>query len=179
MAGCGVPVRRDWGLKCPECYGTLSSNTQPWLWLSSPLQYITRPADRSQMGPPRPPPHIPACPALPPPEIKAGFPQSILMSRLSVLLHVNIQHSRKSQYSGYFRWTCSAQQRLFKYCFTDILSAVKLKQVERFYLYAGLEICGRISQHNMGRDWLIFSLWLQGSMKTVNLLESPAGLWWL
>lgn len=28
-------------------------------------------------------------------------------------------------------------------------------------------------------DWLIFSLWLQGSVKTVNLLGSPAGLQWL
>lgn len=45
-------------------------------------------------------PRIPTCPALPPPGIKAGFPQSILMSRLSVLWHVNLRHSRKSQYSG-------------------------------------------------------------------------------
>ncbi len=127
-------------------------------------------------------PHIPACTALLPPGIKAGFPQSILVSRLSVLLHINKQQGRRSQCSvasGGHAQGCKP----FKYHFTDIVPAIKLKQAERlfcsFYLYAGLEICGRISQRNMGFDWLIFSLWLQGSVKTVNLLGSPAGLRWL
>lgn len=126
-------------------------------------------------------PHIPACPALPPPGITVGFPQSVLIPRLSVLLHVNTQKSRRRQYS--FRWTCSGQQGFLNFVSADVRPATKLKQAEHLfcssYLYAGLEICGRISQHNMGFDWLIFSLWLQGSEKTVNLLGSPAGLRWL
>lgn len=117
--------------------------------------------------------HIPACPAPPPPGIKAGIPKSILMPKSSLLLHVNRHNGGVKN---------SVQWLLNIACF-DVLPATKPEQVERlfcsYYLYAGLEICGRISQHNMGFDWLIFSLWLQGSVKTVNLLESPAGLWWL
>lgn len=89
-------------------------------------------------------PHVPAYPALLPLGIKARVPQSILISRLSVLLHVNRQQSRKSQCRG-ASGGC-AQRR--KYTLPDL----KLKQTERIYLYAGLEICGRISQHNMGFD---------------------------
>lgn len=46
--------------------------------------------------------------------------------------------------------------RLINIRLADILPTIKLGQIERlfctFYLYAGLEICGRISQHNMGFD---------------------------
>lgn len=37
----------------------------------------------------------------------------------------------------------------------------------------------RTSQCSAAFDWLIFPLWLQGSVKNVNLLGSPAGLRWL
>lgn len=83
-------------------------------------------------------PHIPPYHALQPPGIKAGSPQSILMSRLSVLWHVNWQ-SRKSLAASGGHGQCS---KGFKYCFTYTLPAITLKQVERlfcgFYLYACL-----------------------------------------
>lgn len=101
---------------------------------------------------------------------------------VQIICFITHQQSRKSQDSGASGGRAQ-RSTAFKYCVTDLLPAIKLKQVQHlfcsFYLYAGLKICGSISQHNMGFDWLIFSLWLQGSVKTVNLLESPAGLRWL
>lgn len=103
VAGCGVPVRRDWGFKCPQCHGTLSSNTQPWLWPSVPQPYITGPADRWQMGP-----TSLRSLSLKPPGFTVGFPQSILMFRLSLLLDIGRLQSRGSRYRC-FRWTWSVQ----------------------------------------------------------------------
>lgn len=86
VAGCGVPVRRNWGLKGPECHGTLSSNTQPRLWPLSPQLYITGPADRLQMG-------RRSC-ALPPLGIKASFPQTIV--RLSDFHYISTDNKIKN-----------------------------------------------------------------------------------
>lgn len=166
VAGCGVPVRRDWGLKCPECHGTLSSSAQPHCGrpahshTSADLQTGRRWASR-----PRAPSSSTSR------NLKLDFPV-----RLNAQMMCFIARQQNMSVQWCFRW-------MFEDRLTDILQPIKLKHTERsfcsFYLYAGLEICGRISQHIMGFDWLIFSLWLQGSVKTVNLLESPAGLQWL
>lgn len=112
-------------------------------------------------------PRIPACPALLlPPGIKPGFPPK--HRNVHLICFIAGQQS-KCQYSRASGWRVHSSTD-FKYRATR--SAV-------FYLYAGLEIWGRGSQYNMEFDWLIFSLWLQGSVKTVNLPGSPAGLRWL
>lgn len=47
VAGCGVPVRRNRGLKCPPKPRTASSNARLWLCPSGPQP---RPADRSHIS---------------------------------------------------------------------------------------------------------------------------------
>lgn len=150
MAGCGVPVRRDWGLKCPECHGTLSSNTQPRLWPSSPLLYITGPADRSQMGP-----HVPACLALVPPGIKAGFSQSILISRWSVLLHVSRQQGRRRSQGSVSSGGRAQRSKALKYCSTDIVPAIKLNGLSA---YSAVSICMQVWRYVVGFHSVIWVL---------------------
>lgn len=148
VAGCGVPVRRNRGLKWPPKPRTASSNARLWLCPSGPQPHVGGQVTHKhrlflevEESPRSKPPPSP-----------------------------NIQMIHLMWTEDKWENPCVAVLQV------DALSTVNTRPFSRSQ---SLEISVRISQRSVAFDWLIFSLWLQGSVKNVNLLGSPAGLRWL